>query len=198
MSGWFYHPVQYWKSGGPLLIPLAMVCFGIWLYFLRARQRLQAATRDAGTLADMLRQKERPPQETLPGVIATMVRDALLLRQHGGDAATAFDENSTRLVERQKRDIVVLATLTTVAPLLGLLGTVMGMIETFDAVAATSGETAARVASGVSRALITTQVGLVIAIPGFFGLARLRRMVHQLQVQLGAVKLHAVLLEGGL
>ena len=194
MMAGLQHPLQYWKAGGPLLIPLALVCFGIWIYFFRTRQQLLGATSEATTIANRLRSAAPTPLNGIQGSIASLVRDAWALPQPQ-QAATLFDEGSTRLMNRWRRDIIVLAALTTVAPLLGLLGTVMGMIQTFDAVSITSGETAIRVSSGVSRALITTQVGLVIAIPGFFGLARLRRLSHHLLVQLGAVKLHAILLE---
>ena len=56
------------------------------------------------------------------------------------------------------------------APLLGLLGTVTGMLATFDALAAGSGgdKTMDLVAGGISEALITTETGLVIALPGLF------------------------------
>jgi biopolymer transport protein ExbB len=195
MTAWVQHPMQYWKAGGPLLIPLAMVCFGIWLYFFRARKQLLNATEEASVIATSLRQQECSQLEKMPGAIATLVRTVLSLPQQNHDTSTAFDEGSDRIMGQLRRDIVVLAALTTIAPLLGLLGTVVGMIETFDAVSATSGETATRVASGVSSALITTQVGLAIAIPGFFGIARLRRLSNHLLVQLGAVKLHAILLE---
>jgi biopolymer transport protein ExbB/TolQ len=66
------------------------------------------------------------------------------------------------------------------------------MIQTFHAVGASSSEMSAQVAGGVSRALITTQIGLAIAIPGVFGLAHLRRLVRYLRVGLGAVKLNTV------
>lgn len=194
MNAWLEHPLDYWTAGGPLLIPLAMVCFGIWFYFLHSRRKLLNASADVFEIEDSLRQKGEKGLNHLSGTIADFVKQ---LYWRGPDTGTAFDEESGRYVDRLKRDIVVLVALTTIAPLLGLLGTVMGMIDTFDAVAATSGETATRVASGVSRALITTQVGLVVAIPGFFGLARLRRLLHHLQVQFGAVKLRLILLEEG-
>jgi biopolymer transport protein ExbB len=196
MSAWLEHPLQYWKAGGPLLLPLAFVCFGIWFYFLRSRGKLLRASTDVFEMEDNLRQHDWKRLEAMTGMIGDFVKH-VLSRWHGGcEVGIAFDEGSDRYMGRLKRDIVILVALTTVAPLLGLLGTVMGMIDTFDAVAATFGETATRVASGVSRALITTQVGLVVAIPGFFGLARLRRLLHHLQVQLGAVKLHLIQLEG--
>lgn len=80
-------------------------------------------------------------------------------------------------------DLRLLRVLTAVAPLLGLLGTVGGMLQTFTAVAAGQGDTMARLAPGLSRALITTQFGLAVAIPGVFGIARLGRMRRQVEVR---------------
>jgi biopolymer transport protein ExbB len=91
-----------------------------------------------------------------------------------------------------RRDLVVVGALTAVAPLLGLLGTVFGMIHTFDAVATISGNTGTRVAAGISQALITTQFGLVVAVPGVFGLARLRRMLRNAQGVMAQCRSHAL------
>jgi biopolymer transport protein ExbB len=54
------------------------------------------------------------------------------------------------------------------------------MIDTFNAVAANSSETADLVAGGISKALITTQVGLVAALPGTLGLAHVFRLYRRL------------------
>jgi biopolymer transport protein ExbB len=61
-----------------------------------------------------------------------------------------------------------IALLATVAPLLGLLGTVCGMIKTFAVIAEFGTGNARALAAGISEALITTQAGLVIAVPGMF------------------------------
>jgi len=61
-----------------------------------------------------------------------------------------------------------LLTLVTIAPLMGLLGTVMGMLTTFSGLAiSTGGSTVDQIAAGISEALITTQTGLIIAIPAY-------------------------------
>ena len=61
-----------------------------------------------------------------------------------------------------------LLTLVTTAPLMGLLGTVMGMLTTFSGLAVSSGgSTVDQIAAGISEALITTQTGLIIAIPAY-------------------------------
>ena len=71
------------------------------------------------------------------------------------------------LIEMSKleRGLVVLATLTNVAPLLGFLGTVIGMIQAFQAIELAGEVEATLVASGIKVALITTAAGLAIAIP---------------------------------
>src|SRR5690606_27564411 len=64
-----------------------------------------------------------------------------------------------------ERGMVLMATVATVAPLLGFLGTVWGMIEAFAAIEAAGQVEATLVASGIKIALITTAAGLTIAIP---------------------------------
>ncbi len=64
-----------------------------------------------------------------------------------------------------ERGLIWLVTVTNVAPLIGFLGTVSGMISAFEAIAAAEQVNAKLVASGISEALITTATGLVIAIP---------------------------------
>ncbi len=64
-----------------------------------------------------------------------------------------------------ERGLVILATIANVAPLLGFLGTVSGMISAFEAIAEAEQVSAKLVASGISEALITTMSGLAIAIP---------------------------------
>jgi biopolymer transport protein ExbB len=66
-------------------------------------------------------------------------------------------------ISRHVNTILVLAA---IAPLLGLLGTVVGMIKTFDVISMFGTGDAKSMASGISEALITTQTGLIVAVPG--------------------------------
>lgn len=63
-----------------------------------------------------------------------------------------------------QRNLGLLRTLIKLCPLLGLLGTVVGMLEIFDAVAITGGTNPRATAAGVSKAIITTMAGMVVAI----------------------------------
>ncbi len=179
-------PLVYWRAGGTLLLPLAAVCYGIWFYFLRMQARLACETDAVARLSAQL-EHGGCERVDVAGEAGVLVEEALAA---GGDGPAVFEERSEVFLAALRRDLGMLGALTVVAPLLGLLGTVMGMIATFDAVAVSGGDTARWVAEGVSRALITTQAGLAIAIPGVFGMMYLRRRLSRLQVRLGTLWLH--------
>jgi biopolymer transport protein ExbB len=199
MTDMVVQPLRYWQSGGPLLAPLALVCLAIWLYFFRTHRLLQDAVRESQGIEeqfadgvdslDAFRRRLRAS----PGALTQALADVLKAILAGTNPSDAFEACEHRELARFQRDLVVLAALTASAPLLGLLGTVTGMIATFTAVASSSGETAQRVASGISQALITTQFGLIIAIPGVFGLARLHRLTDQIRARFAACRMHLLL-----
>jgi len=72
-------------------------------------------------------------------------------------------------VIENRRVVSTMAVLAMVSPLLGLLGTVSGMISAFDTLAHSSVVNPKTLASSISEALITTQVGLTIAVPAMLG-----------------------------
>ena len=82
----------------------------------------------------------------------------------------AFEELHVTEIAPFERDLKVMKICVSAAPLLGLLGTVTGMLTTFSALASGSGgdKTMGMIAGGISEALITTETGLVIALPGLF------------------------------
>ncbi len=200
MSEWVQSTLAYWGSGGWLLAPIGLVCLGIWGFFLRSRDHLAKAISEGETVKRALHEGatgDTPQRLTegmadLPGGIAAMVRVALNDVLGGATPREAFAARETECLGYASRDLVVLAALTAVAPLLGLLGTVAGMIQTFDAVALVGGNTGTRVAAGISQALITTQFGLVVAVPGVFGLARLQRMVRHVAVVMAECRSHVL------
>jgi biopolymer transport protein ExbB len=108
--------------------------------------------------------------EEYKGPVASVVKAALLKYGHpkdeiekGIESAAVFESG------RLERGLMVLSTTANVAPMLGFLGTVAGMIQSFDTLASQGLTNPGAVAAGISVALITTAAGLTIAIPAQLG-----------------------------
>ena len=80
----------------------------------------------------------------------------------------------------------VLATIGSVAPFVGLFGTVWGIMRSFASIAASQNTTLAVVAPGIAEALFATAIGLFAAIPAVIGYNRLLHRVNRLEARLGA------------
>ncbi len=89
-----------------------------------------------------------------------------------------YDALVSRLSIRLQAGIPMIKTLAALCPLLGLLGTVTGMIYIFDAVSIVGSGSARAVADGVSTAIVTTMAGLVGALSGIFPAAMLARLAR--------------------
>ncbi|MEZ0574767.1 MotA/TolQ/ExbB proton channel family protein [Halodesulfovibrio aestuarii] len=82
------------------------------------------------------------------------------------------------------KGVTTIAVLAATAPLLGLLGTVIGMISTFTTISEFGAGNARGLAYGISQALITTQCGLLVAIPGYLAVTMLQRRVAKLKYRI--------------
>jgi len=82
----------------------------------------------------------------------------------GGDVRQAMEDTGRREVKRLERYMVALETVAAASPLMGLLGTVFGMIRVFSIISIEGAGVATRLSGGISEALLTTAFGLVIGI----------------------------------
>lgn len=87
-----------------------------------------------------------------------------------------------------ERNVSLIRMLIIVCPFLGLLGTVLGMLEVFDGMAATGNNSAKTTAAGVSKATVSTMAGMVVAISGLlvsvFLERRIKQEKHKIEMQL--------------
>lgn len=163
----------YW-TGGFFMHPI-LLCSVIGLAIILERLYFFAkATTDTGRLMnELLRvlQEEgfEAAQRMLHGTrgpIAAVLHSGLARAKKGPEAVekaiTTAASIETALLER---GLIWLATVANIAPLLGFLGTVSGMIHAFEAIAAAEEVSARLVATGIYEALITTAAGLMVAIP---------------------------------
>ena len=106
------------------------------------------------------------------------------------EVRSRFGEILNAYLARLDRQRAYLYVLIGTAPLMGLLGTVTGMLSTFQSMSAGGRtDTIDLIAGGISEALITTQTGLIIAIFGLYMRNFLQRRVQSLQQQLGSLVL---------
>lgn len=157
--------VAVWMDGGMLMVPLFLLAMMIYFYALELIFYFR--------FSDLIRVGEetwlpwlaRPEEAT--GEVGEIIRYTSEDCESIRDIQNRFTEVRHAHLPRINQRIVFLSVLVTVAPLMGLLGTVIGMLTTFKGLAGASGKVIDTVASGISEALITTQTGLVIAIPGY-------------------------------
>jgi biopolymer transport protein ExbB len=192
--------IQYFTAGGWLMLPLVAVTFFIWLFYLvmisQLKRLLETPQASERFLSACEERCSWPAQDALdalsgqPGAIPRVIRKVNALICRGLPYREAFPQCRNAEIARFSYAFYIMGALVAAAPLLGLLGTVLGMIETFAAVAERGVNTAELVAGGVSKALITTQLGLVAALPGTFGLAHLHRLYQRLRHLLDQCECH--------
>jgi biopolymer transport protein ExbB len=107
----------------------------------------------------------------------------------------AIEEVAGHVVHELERYLNTLGTVAAITPLLGLLGTVVGMIRVFTAIKLEGTGNSAVLAGGISEALITTAAGLTVAIPSLFFYRFFQRRVDELVVHMEqeAIKLVEVM-----
>ncbi len=103
--------------------------------------------------------------------------------RHGREVMKeSIQEAGSKVVTDLERFLTPLGTIAAITPLLGLLGTVLGMIEIFSAFMGSGMANAPQLAGGIAKALITTAAGLIVAIPALFFHRYLQRRVDELVV----------------
>jgi len=198
MTTYLLSVLSYWQKGGIVLLGIAFVALACYFLFFRLRHYLQgplmAAPGFEDRIARTLADKGWPEavavarhQSRFWGEMIAICHEHV---QTGHSLSRAFDQVHAGQVSRWQRDIVLVKALVAAAPLLGLLGTVLGMVETFRFLSLGSESTGHLIAGGISRALITTQFGWVGALPGLFGLQGVEKGCRRLARRIVSLEKH--------
>lgn len=165
-------------QGGPIMyIIILCALIAAYIFFLKWFQyyRAQVSVDEIVTgLINVLGRDGMIEAMTLcdntPGPVARLLASGINAYRNGDDIKEALEAQSLIEVPRLESRLNILATIAYVAPLLGLLGTVIGMVDSFQVMEA-SGSSASipELSHGVYKALMCTAAGLSIAIPCHIG-----------------------------
>lgn len=180
-------------SGGPVLVAIILVSlYAVYVFFLRYLKIRNERTDTADLMTRVnAAVRERDLELALAacdehgGPVARVLGTALLKLPYGRQAVeAAFQEASIQEEQKLTRGLRPLATIAQVAPMLGLLGTVTGMIIAFGEISRLGTGDPSVVANGVGQALITTAAGLIVAIPVIMGQSYLASRVEAILVDI--------------
>jgi biopolymer transport protein ExbB len=176
--------IEYFRSGGVVMFPILIISLWMWgliierlIYFRRIERG--DMTLDQAVEAVRGGSVDEPHTCGLRAAVA-----AGFLKERTGSTELNRDILK-RCAMRQRpllqRRLAVIGILAAIAPLLGLLGTVSGMMSTFDVISIFGTGNARAMAAGISEALLTTQSGLLVAIPGLYMSIYLNRRAGRLE-----------------
>lgn len=156
------------RIGGWVMYPLIITCLWMWYLIVKKTMDMRLYTKGWQPVHQCIKNAGKPDfkcavwqQKLMDGYLEEKTDD-LETNEQIMDSLKAGHEMFI------KQDVGTIAMLAGIAPLLGLLGTVSGMIKTFGVIAEFGTGNAKALAGGISEALLTTQTGLVVAVPGLF------------------------------
>ncbi len=183
-------------AGGWLMIPLAILsAVSIFIFFERWWLIRQASVKlDAGFMTRVrdLVQEGRVEQavqfcRAKRHPVARMIEKGLMnISRSKADIQASIENVANLEVSRLESGLPFLATTAGGAPMIGFLGTVLGMVQAFMNLAAAGGAVdMSLLSSGLYTAMITTVAGLIVGIPAYFGynylVARIEKLVFQME-----------------
>lgn len=178
----------YVEAGGFVMLPLVVAALVLWYAIGYRFMSLRRGSRHH--VRTLVRNYSTDDLPRPKGRIDLAARQAARI-------ATLYPENTSDVLnstffpyyQELKRGRTIILGIVTVAPLVGLLGTVSGMIETFDSLGdMTLFSQTGGIAGGISQALFSTQMGLCVAIPGVIVGRLLDRRQHRLEEELDQIK----------
>ena len=201
-----FSPLQLWDHMAWMARTVAIILFieSVWslavmidryLYFTAARkQSREFAPKVAGALKDSkleeaIKIADRNKKSHLAEVVTAGLQE---FRSSAGQPNDETIASAGRALERAeaivhaklKRGLSVLATIGATAPFVGLLGTVVGILHAFDAIATQKIAGIGAVAGGISEALVTTAFGLLVAVPAVMAFNYLTGRVEAFDVEM--------------
>ena len=187
--------IDYMQKGGPLmwlLLLLSIISVTIFferlIYYHRSTIRVGEFLRGLSNLIARAKFAEALHEcASTPGPVARVIHAAVLRHTAARPELKVIVQEAGQLeVPKLERHLPMLATIAYVAPMVGLLGTVTGLIEAFVTISSHAGySTSTEISIGLYKSLLTTAAGLVVAIPTSlaysFLSARVNTLMHDME-----------------
>lgn len=181
------------KSGGWLMLPIviaSMLAVAIVLERAWALRSSRVAPQDLlARVWQWIRNNElnadKLKQLRANSPLGEILAAGLLNSKHGRDIMKeSIEESASHVIHDMEKNLGLLGTIAVISPLLGLLGTVVGIIEAFMAVTSSGLNDPTMLAGGISKALITTAGGIVVAIPAMVMHRWFQRHIQDITVEM--------------
>ena len=180
--------LEFLRAGGPMLWLIVFFgVVGIYVFLEKFFQlhRNQVNVKELVTgLVNVLKRDAMIEAITLcdntPGPVAKLLNAAIQAYQNDDNIKPAIEDTAKIELNRLESRLSILSMIANIAPLLGLLGTVIGMYDTFNGISASNGMSLAALSGGVKEALITTAAGLCVAVPAHLAYNYLLTQVQSL------------------
>ena len=181
------------KAGGPFMVPIilcSIAAVGILLERLWTLQRKRVLPQELIKKVTQLADSNQVNEKVIDALeknspLGRVLAAALANRDRGRAIMMERVEDTGRhVVHELERFLNTLGTIASISPLLGLLGTVTGIIRAFNAVMMGGMGDPRMLAGGISEALITTAGGLAVAIPSFLAYRYLRGKVERIVIDM--------------
>lgn len=177
MNALFHEMWHTWANGG--LVMAAMALLAVVMYVIAIQLLMKLSYRGLTKASDAVLRGWVVQPKQAPERIRELIRYTQDEIHSVRDVEGRFREVEATQVTEIDRRITFLNVLVISAPLFGLLGTVLGMLLTFKAIGVGGGSASEIIAKGISEALVATQTGMMVAIPGLVMATIAKRRRHE-------------------
>ena len=189
--------IDFWSAAGWFTLPLLLLSICSWFWLLSMYFKLNVSSFKTSKfeheitekiIAGESKQSIKSWLSKQRGIVPRIIRYVLspgVKEKH--QLEMRYNEASNAEILDLEKEFNLLNAMIKSMPLLGLLGTVAGMVDTFTGL---SGSTTTSVSEGISKALLTTQLGPLVALPGVFGIVYLKRKFHRFVLELDRLQFH--------
>lgn len=181
--------LNFYQAGGYVMPALVISTILLW-YAIGYRVSATRRSARQQSVREMLDAYLAGQWSKPKGIVdEAIVKGVALMREEKAYLRRYLDDAFSDYYGVLKQHVILIRTLVSIAPLLGLLGTVVGMIETFDSLKEMALFTQdGGIAGGISQALVTTQFGLAVAIPGLLVSGYLDKRQRRVEMDLAQIK----------